>query len=653
MAYENMPHDPLPPNIPDAEGRNVLHLFVENALDSDDARVQISTLICHYGIDLLFSTMNTSYTALHLAAMHFKPKILAALLNECGNPSEFCFTVDENGNTALHLACIWESKIRERKAALDCIGILLQASGEPGLLIDMKNRMGWTALHYGVKSNNLSTVKKLLQYYAVAPMAVNEELPILHFICGLNCESKTRIKILRRILKHEAHRINQIKVQPNGEKITALKIAVQNRQPKAVKELVKVGDLDLKWKDGFGRTALFYAVINGLSDKGNQCVFALFPRSRKFKGYDPKDVLEDCDTDLKTVFDYAQTNCSDWAMKTLMDTVLRSSAIFKYDALNKPSHHAWFAAYPAVLHYQMDNSFSYNKKDRGKLECTVSYITGIYENGSKTPETENVRKSVPSWSKEQQKALLLHPAMLFFVHEKSRKLQAIMRTLLLIQFIWITMIFWYFWLLINNHRHWLCFTSILIYTFYSTVYEVYECFGKGIERYVQNFTNVVQLLRNFSLILSVVLVDKSLAAVGILLSLILTMRHLRNFHRIIGQSIDILRQVVEQVIHVLFSCVVILAGFMAAIILIFEFDGTMKGNIALMNSSLPLPFMTLLVMMTGEIGFDEVGKSLEFGSEPLGSWASRLIVLTMFLVGIVIAFYNQLTGVALDKVQGT
>ncbi|OXA45285.1 hypothetical protein Fcan01_19892 [Folsomia candida] len=475
-------------------------------------------------------------------------------------------------------------------------------------------------------------------------------------------ESKTRIKILRRILKHEAHRINQIKVQPNGEKITALKIAVQNRQPKAVKELVKVGDLDLKWKDGFGRTALFYAVINGLSDKGNQCVFALFPRSRKFKGYDPKDVLEDCDTDLKTVFDYAQTNCSDWAMKTLMDTVLRSSAIFKYDALDRVGMKTVLflfyltsitkvgladqsRAIPCFKRVPHDRRMGSNGSE------TSSYITGIYENGSKTPETENVRKSVPSWSKEQQKALLLHPAMLFFVHEKSRKLQAIMRTLLLIQFIWITMIFWYFWLLINNHRHWLCFTSILIYTFYSTVYEVYECFGKGIERYVQNFTNVVQLLRNFSLILSVVLVDKSLAAVGILLSLILTMRHLRNFHRIIGQSIDILRQVVEQVIHVLFSCVVILAGFMAAIILIFEFDGTMKGNIALMNSSLPLPFMTLLVMMTGEIGFDEVGKSLEFGSEPLGSWASRLIVLTMFLVGIVIAFYNQLTGVALDKVQ--
>lgn len=153
--------------------------------------------------------MNTSYTALHLAAMHFKPKILAALLNECGNPSEFCFTVDENGNTALHLACIWESKIRERKAALDCIGILLQASGEPGLLIDMKNRMGWTALHYGVKSNNLSTVKKLLQYYAVAPMAVNEELPILHFICGLNCKISN---FYGRYTLHFEHLLNRKRV---------------------------------------------------------------------------------------------------------------------------------------------------------------------------------------------------------------------------------------------------------------------------------------------------------------------------------------------------------------------------------------------------------------------------------------------------------
>lgn len=63
-----------------------------------------------------------------------------------------------------------------------------------------------------------------------------------------------------------------------------------------------------------------------------------------------------------------------------------------------------------------------------------------------------------------------------------------------------------------------------------------------------------------------------------------------------------------------------------------------------MSSTIPLSFLKILVMMTGELEFDQV-----FDRTPILWWDKLLYF--MFCLVISFAFFNQLTGVALDKVR--
>lgn len=65
----------------------------------------------------------------------------------------------------------------------------------------------------------------------------------------------------------------------------------------------------------------------------------------------------------------------------------------------------------------------------------------------------------------------------------------------------------------------------------------------------------------------------------------------------------------------------------------------------------PIPFYKVIVMMNGELDFDDFSESLEFGDSSWFTQGTRNLIFLLFLVMIVLAFFNQLTGVALDKVK--
>jgi len=70
-----------------------------------------------------------------------------------------------------------------------------------------------------------------------------------------------------------------------------------------------------------------------------------------------------------------------------------------------------------------------------------------------------------------------------------------------------------------------------------------------------------------------------------------------------------------------------------------------------LNTAFPGPLVKVLVMMTGEFEYNDTFNGKDEGNATTTYRAVRLVFFLSFLIAVPVAFFNLLTGFALDKVM--
>jgi ankyrin repeat protein len=170
------------------------------------------------------------YTLFHWSKLH--------LLSKQGTEPDFEKTLaeekdinkkDVNGNTPLHIACLFEN--------LKYIPLLIKAGAD----INAVNNLGWSPLFLACAQNLLSAAKEILKYKPDINLKDNFGKTALH-VCCLNGNND----LIKELLKYKP----SINIQDDYG-IAPLHIACASKNTDLAMELIKLG-ADIKLKDIYG-----------------------------------------------------------------------------------------------------------------------------------------------------------------------------------------------------------------------------------------------------------------------------------------------------------------------------------------------------------------------------------------------------------------
>ncbi|XP_035707735.1 uncharacterized protein LOC110849654 isoform X3 [Folsomia candida] len=660
-------------NVRDEEfGMTPLHLIT--ILDNDEGASLARHILFAYPSEDLQNLINIpdktmKYTPLHHAAYKARWKLVPIFMKY---PGLNLTPRDIHGNTPLHLAVFGQFSNNNN---CQCVHEFV-THAENKDLVNRANNNFLTPFHIAIACDLSETVEMILKNDNLDISNIPNRLTqqsYLHFICSESAERPALIKTAEMLLNlaDDVQLLTLFQQDIHGQ--TPFHLAGKNRMPTILKLLTEVNSIDMDKTDNCERTPFHYVAMSSWHPDGQKCLTII------------ADYIHD---------EYPDTfcqiyMCKDSAGYNALQYICKycpKDSLFSH--LSKiPSWQQWLEDYasmeflynelPIVVEFLMNNAFSYHNTrthTNDELCCDFGVIWGYGNNIQKSAYLKN---AISGWGFETRKIILLHPLVRYYIYGRYRKQRVIIGLMTLWQVIWLIAYFWFANNFCTSSHHATVFdigTYVVIST--HTVFSVIDIIRSSRQqRHCFNhffiFPNILQLLQILLTFAAGILaftnftancdITRNILAIGIVLVSILCMRHTRNIHQSFGLAVDILKQVLIQVVIVLLGCLPILIGFTGAFRIIFRQKTTSTHESItsidlcnetynctslerIMSSTIPLSFLKILVMMTGELEFDQV-----FDRTPILWWDKLLYF--MFCLVISFAFFNQLTGVALDKVR--
>ncbi|XP_035708444.1 uncharacterized protein LOC110863372 isoform X2 [Folsomia candida] len=589
------------------------------------------------------------YTALHEAAQNSNPALIKTLLKSGMRPdAQDCY-----GNSPLHLVAR-----KETDEALECARLLLQHSPNlTGKLNNMLNMEGHTALHRSFKEGLKEMVKLFLnrRYKLDLDELIGAKIENIFL---QHCRSKISCEIMKLIVS-ACTQLQLNKRDEDGR--TLLHFAAMERLPEITEILVADDRVDIAKVDKSQRTALHYAAENGSYPSGCLCVEHLISRKfpkMKWKLYYLYDME---DMNGISSFRYALKNCG---VETLQKFLAATPQPHRWMTTKKMS--VIYKQCPLAIKALMDRGFSQSKPSMSSKidEIVIDFgpITGYVDPLSRKPipqlETQYI-KHAHRWDYSAQREILQHPLVQIFIAKKCQKLRVIFSLWIVRQIIWLAsfqlLLLTTYCNALNSPKTQYCSATVM--TIHITCTLLYHALNVVTHKwkYFYNVTNFVKLTEAglASVALHPVLMGsevfveaRNCAAIGIIFSHILFMRGLGNVYDEIGLIVEVLKQVFIQTVKVLLACSPLLIGFTYAFVVLFD-------NVDTLTATFPGQFEKVFVMMIGDLEYSDLfnKKSEEGGTTQKNNRIMQFLLLMSFLICVTIAYFNLLTGFALERVM--
>ena len=241
-------NEKLPSGLTDSLGFTLLHKA------SNTSNIEIHTyklFLENFGEDIKLQATDKKYTALHLAVQSNNIEIVQELLDK--NIPGFVGKQDVYGQTALHWAA--------GKGFEEIAKKLIDKMDDNEISIQ-KEENKYTALHLAVQSNNIEIVQELLDKNIPGFVGKQDVYgqTALHWAAGKGFE-----EIAKKLIDKMDD--NEISIQKEENKYTALHLAVQSNNIEIVQELLDKNIPGFVGKqDVYGQTALHWAAGKGYNE---------------------------------------------------------------------------------------------------------------------------------------------------------------------------------------------------------------------------------------------------------------------------------------------------------------------------------------------------------------------------------------------------